>query len=524
MKVTNYQPIIYLALYILLQINTTFAQTVDQSKILLTPAEQQWLTAHPVIKVAGGKEWAPIDFQGKNGEHQGFSHDYLEMIREKTGLVLSYDTDSWTNAYNSVLTKKNTLLPALYQSAERDKVLLFSNEYYRSLDYFFTRNDIEFDPLTPFKNKKLALVKDYALEPIIRKLYPDLKIISTESLDNAITMVLENKADLIYDSFVTIQFSLKNRAITNFIPYKIIEKAQTYPLKMATTKENPELISIINKGMAAISNDNKEALLKKWGISSTLVSPQKKSTSKLKLSPEQLAWLESHPIIKVAADTSWFPFDFVDKNGVHDGLSQDVLEYIAKKTGAKVIGTETTINILRGYGISNDQLYPVRGGEDYQFEGFSVRVIPSIHSALNNKHYLDSREYTKPPKTPLRVSDFIEGRSLMFLARFKSHKVLTMGSMNFVESELVGIHPDILLAGVNQSQLGLYNYNERLIKVTGYPKTIIPTHWDNFRLPYGFSQENSIILKLLPFKKNVEKLSTQSSVKIVRHLETIKIN
>ena len=49
-------------------------------------------------------------------------------------------------------------------------------------------------------------------------------------------------------------------------------------------------------------------------------------------------------------------------------------------------------------------------------------------------------------------------------------------------------------------------YNERLIKITGYPKTIIPTHWDNFRLPYGISQENSIELKLLPFKEDVEKL------------------
>jgi len=215
--------------------------------------------------------------------------------------------------------------------------------------------------------------------------------------------------------------------------------------------------------------------------------------------------------------------DFILVHHSHFDHLSDV-PYIAKKTGAKVIGTETTINILRGYGISNDQLYPVRGGEDYQFEEFSVRVIPSIHSALNNKHYLDSREYTKPPKTPLKVSDFIEGRSLMFLARFNSHEILTMGSMNFVERELIGVHPDILLAGVNQSQLGLYNYNERLIKVTGYPKTIIPTHWDNFRLPYGLSQESSITLKLLPFKKDVEKLSTKSSVKIVRHLETIKIN
>ena len=141
-----------------------------------------------------------------------------------------------------------------------------------------------------------------------------------------------------------------------------------------------------------------------------------------------------------------------------------------------------------------------------------------------DKHYLDSREYTKPPKAPLRVSEFIEGGSLMFLARFNNHDILTMGSMNFVEKELYGIEPDILLAGVNQSQLGLYNYNERLLKVTGYPKTIIPTHWDNFRLPYSFSQEGSISLKLIPFKEDVKKLSPDSDVLIVRHLEKILLD
>ena len=56
--------------------------------------------------------------------------------------------------------------------------------------------------------------------------------------------------------------------------------------------------------------------------------------------------------------------------------------YIAKKTGANVIGTETSINILKAYGIPKKQLITVKGGEDYQFENFSVRVIPSIHSAL----------------------------------------------------------------------------------------------------------------------------------------------
>jgi L-ascorbate metabolism protein UlaG (beta-lactamase superfamily) len=224
----------------------------------------------------------------------------------------------------------------------------------------------------------------------------------------------------------------------------------------------------------------------------------------------------------VGIDSLITEVDYILVHHSHFDHLSDV-PYIAKKTGARVIGTETTCNILRAYGIPDEQLYPVKGGEDYQFENFSVRVIPSIHSALNNKHYIDSRVYNEVPRAPLRVSEFIEGGSLMFLARFTHHDVLTMGSMNFVERELQGIEPDILLAGVNQSQLGLYKYNERLLAVTGYPEVIIPSHWDNFRLPYGFSQEAAVKLKLIPFKEDVAKLSPNSRVIIPQHLGTITI-
>ena len=146
-----------------------------------------------------------------------------------------------------------------------------------------------------------------------------------------------------------------------------------------------------------------------------------------------------------------------------------------------------------------------------------------LNSALNEKHYIDSRTYTEIPKAPLKVSEFIEGGSLMFLARFAHHKVLTMGSMNFVERELMGIETDILLAGVNRSQLGLYKYNERLLAVTNKPKWIIPTHWDNFRLPYGFSQKSAVEQKLLPFKEAVKALCPETTVLIPEHLGTITI-
>jgi L-ascorbate metabolism protein UlaG (beta-lactamase superfamily)/enamine deaminase RidA (YjgF/YER057c/UK114 family) len=199
--------------------------------------------------------------------------------------------------------------------------------------------------------------------------------------------------------------------------------------------------------------------------------------------------------------------------------------YIARKTGAKVIGTESTITMLRAYGIPDEQLYAVGGGEDYQFDNFSVRVVPSIHSALNEKHYHDTRRYNSESslKAPLRFDQFIEGGSLTFLARFEGKTVLTMGSMNFLEREMEGIHPDILLAGINGSRLGLYNYDERLLTVTGFPPVVIPTHWDNFRLPYGYSQEANIERNLVPFVEAAAAISPHSKVILPVHLETITI-
>lgn len=197
--------------------------------------------------------------------------------------------------------------------------------------------------------------------------------------------------------------------------------------------------------------------------------------------------------------------------------------YIAKKTGAKVIATETSCRILQAYGIPDDQLYTVKGGEDYQFDNFSVRVIPSLHSALRDKLYFDSRTYTGELEAPLQIKDFIEGGSLMFLVRFEAHSVLTAGSMNFIEREVQGLKPDIILPGVNFSRLEIYKYTERLLAATNFPKIVIPSHWDNYRVPYGFPQDEAIEKKIKPFIEEVKAASPESQVLIPVHLETITI-
>ena len=193
--------------------------------------------------------------------------------------------------------------------------------------------------------------------------------------------------------------------------------------------------------------------------------------------------------------------------------------YIAKKTGAKVIGTESLSNLLRAHGVPNEQIITVKGGEDYVFDNFSVKVLPSLHSALRKKLYFSSEIIPKDVKVPLKIKEFVEGNSLMYFFRFKNHKVLTMGSMNFIGDALEGLEPDILLAGSANSRKEIYKYVERLLSLTNYPKVIIPTHWDDFRVTYDASQEKAIESKVTPFIEDVKSIFPSAEIILPKHLE-----
>ena len=198
--------------------------------------------------------------------------------------------------------------------------------------------------------------------------------------------------------------------------------------------------------------------------------------------------------------------------------------YIAMKTGARVIGTESLSNLLRAHGVPNKQIVTVKGGEDYDFEDFSVKILPSLHSALRDKQYFSSEKIPKDIKVPLQIKEYVEGGSLMFFFRFKDHKVLTMGSMNFIDKEIDGLRPDILLAGSANSRKEIYNYTKRVLELTGFPKIVIPTHWDDFRVKYDAPQQKALETKALPFIEEVKNISSKTRTIIPEHLISITIN
>lgn len=164
--------------------------------------------------------------------------------------------------------------------------------------------------------------------------------------------------------------------------------------------------------------------------------------------------------------------------------------YIARKTGAVIVGNSSVANLARASNVSDSALITVRGGEDYEFGTFSLRVIPSLHSALFNKRYFTrvaSGEIPRGLKPPLRRGVYSQdGGTFMYLLRIGGQQILIMGGTNYIEREVDGLRPDIALIGAIKPNGGygeIYDYIGRLMRALGNPKTVLPTHLDAYGDP-----------------------------------------
>jgi L-ascorbate metabolism protein UlaG (beta-lactamase superfamily) len=197
--------------------------------------------------------------------------------------------------------------------------------------------------------------------------------------------------------------------------------------------------------------------------------------------------------------------------------------YIALKTHAVVIGTESTENVMRAYSVPEEQLITVRGGEDYQFGTFSLKVIPSIHSPLSHKRYFSSDTAPAGMKAPLTLEQIHpEGGTLAYLIRFAGHQILVFGGMNYIEREIVGLEPDVAIVGAGASRKEIYDYSGRLMRDLHYPALVLPTHWDNFLAPYSASQQTNLDA-LQSFIQEIVAASPKTQVIVPKYFEVIPL-
>ncbi|WP_172381403.1 MBL fold metallo-hydrolase [Streptomyces sp. MNP-20] len=158
--------------------------------------------------------------------------------------------------------------------------------------------------------------------------------------------------------------------------------------------------------------------------------------------------------------------------------------HLARSTGARVIGTETTYHVLRSFGVDAGQISVVKGGEVLDFDGYVIEVASSRHSRGGSYSYFAPGTLHAPPAAaPRTVADLPEGDTLAFkVTPDGAPSALFMGASDFDERSFRGLAPDIAMVAV-ASSASTHRYVPRLLDALGRPGVLVPVHWDDFERP-----------------------------------------
>ena len=155
---------------------------------------------------------------------------------------------------------------------------------------------------------------------------------------------------------------------------------------------------------------------------------------------------------------------------------------VARRTGAQLVGSESTANIGRGVGLPDGQIRVVNPGEPMDFGAFTVTAIPSQHFP----HGMAMGEITAPLVPPAGAMEYLEGGSFSLLFEHPAGALLVQGSAGWQPGALAGRRADVVLLGIgglgSRDEAYREDYWREVVGAVG-PRCVIPIHWDDFTLP-----------------------------------------
>lgn len=155
---------------------------------------------------------------------------------------------------------------------------------------------------------------------------------------------------------------------------------------------------------------------------------------------------------------------------------------VARRTGALLVGSESTANIARGWGLAEDRIRVVRPGEPLDFGSFRVTMLVSRHFP----HGMAMGTIDAPLMPPARALDYQVGETYSIFIEHAGRRLLVQASAGYVEGALRGPRAEVVLLGVAGLSMRDDSYRRaywrEVVEAVG-ARRVLPIHWDDFTLP-----------------------------------------
>jgi diguanylate cyclase (GGDEF)-like protein len=249
---------------LVLSLLLSLATQIHAATIAFTAEEKAYLERVASIKMCVDPDWIPFEHINAQGQHEGIAADLVQLVAQRVGLKIElYPVKSWDESLAASKGKRCQIMSFLNQTAAREQWLIFTQPIFYDQNIIVTREEHPYigDP-TDLAEKTIVLPRGTMIEERVRHDFPKLKVITTGSEPETMTYVSERKADMTVRSLIVAAYAIKKEGLFNL---KISGQMPAYAnqLRIGVLKDEPILRGILDKGVATITAQEREAIANK---------------------------------------------------------------------------------------------------------------------------------------------------------------------------------------------------------------------------------------------------------------------
>ncbi len=312
----------------------------EESDLLkLTADQNDWLAAHPKIRIGVDADYAPYSFRDNQGRYLGIAMEFGDYLSNELGLQMEVVPNlTWPQIVDGVKERDLDVVITMSHRLEREAFVNFTEIYLPTPLVIMRRSgETNIQTEADIAGRRVALVEGYSSSKRVMEEYPTVIPLIVKTAKEGLFAVSIGKADA-YVGVLGINLHVAEK---NGIPN--LEMASVYGdgtngQRFGVRKDWPELASILDKALKAIPGATKRKFFDRWLPTQAAVLPtriQSTQPETISLSQEEKTWLKAHPVIRFTGNPDWLPFEAFNVNGDYIGIVADHLKLFEDKLGVK---------------------------------------------------------------------------------------------------------------------------------------------------------------------------------------------
>ncbi|MBF0621229.1 MAG: transporter substrate-binding domain-containing protein [Magnetococcales bacterium] len=233
--------------------------------VILSVEEQQWLAQHPEVRIAFDANFGPYSRAVPEAGFAGYAVDVAHLISNKTGIKFTYHPDGqWQTLYEAAQRREVDVVAEMVPQEAQKAWFSFTEPYIFLSTYLFTKNsDTRIESRDDIAGMRVAMVEGHAYNGEILKAHPDIAPVYVKTILEALTTLRAGHAD-VFVADIDVANYIKNKHAMNDLHAAVLWQQNVGNKAFGVRKDWPELVSILNKGLTAISKKEWSTLRNKW--------------------------------------------------------------------------------------------------------------------------------------------------------------------------------------------------------------------------------------------------------------------